>query len=456
MIFILLASLLVITLLILNRYGFDYASPSLQFFLGWDLCVFIACLYYKEWGLNTLSFGTFFLIFGGALISFLAEELYRNSKKTHKISIYRNGQKLCSSVVYRPELWKLVVFVIFQIIVYYLVSQRQMAFTSESTLADAIGEIDQLKKFGNEELKLPPLLNISNQICQFSGYIWSALLPFYVKQGKGYRKYALGCGVNLITTIIGSGLSGGRMPAYGYIIASFITYMLTTKDNDKMKKVTFDTKRIFAIMAIVLFGYFFSQIGVLIGRDKSILDDSKYMFAMYCGAQVKNLDDVVTYSYYKESELPLGRTFSGFYKNINDRLHLGIVDTKQTQGFNSYHQYILGNVYSCYKPYYSDLGYFGVIFVFFMIYLMCFLRDKFQSSAMFITGKLNLFYCWYAYLCMGLSLSFFAEVFFARFNIESFIRYNIYWFVIIWFLQGVGNTKSWIVKKNAPKKLIQK
>lgn len=450
MIFFLLFLLLCLLLHAITRFGLDFASPSIHFIFGWTLCVLIASMYEKEWSLD-ISFGCFFLIFGGALFSFWGEYYYREKNRSI-ISSTLTNKDLFINV---PQLWKIAVIAIFQLLIYYQVSKYQMAFTMETSLSESIGTLDYDVKFEDVKFKLPPFLNVPNQICQQSGFIWCFLFPYFATKFSKYKWHAILCGLNLMIVMIGSMLSGGRMPIFGYLFPTIIMFVLLSKKRLFSSKKVIKKKLILYIsISVLFFSYSFSYIGVMIGRDEKILDNSEYLFAMYCGAEVKNLDDVIKNDKVRKSDLPLGRSFGGFYVNLCERLRLPPPKKLKNYGFNTVNGYNLGNVYSCYDWYFGDLWYFGVLFPFFISYIMCFLYRKIIDSKMLFTGRINLYYCWFAYLSMGTVLSFFSELFFTRWNIESFVRYSIYWSMIIWFLQGTGRMRS--VNREAVGKMLYK
>lgn len=94
------------------------------------------------------------------------------------------------------------------------------------------------------------------------------------------------------------------------------------KNGTSKSEIPFKTQ-LKIVLIIVALCLSFSQIGVLMGRDEAILDDTNYMFAMYCGAEIRNLEDVILNPLSNpDYGLPLYRTFNGLYENLGDRLGL--------------------------------------------------------------------------------------------------------------------------------------
>ena len=206
---------------------FDYASPTFIFLSGWTLCSIIAYIYRNEWSLQVVALPCALMICGGAIVAFITEYLYRK-KYSFVVKKYQ--------YFFVPRTWKLVALLVFQCVVYYLVAKNKMSFVSMTNLSDAIGELDHQVKFEEVVFKLPGYLNISNQFCQQGGFIWTFLFPFYLVKGKKYRKTVFLCGSNLLATIIGSMLSGGRMPMVNYIIPTLLSWYLVVKNKNGTSK----------------------------------------------------------------------------------------------------------------------------------------------------------------------------------------------------------------------------
>lgn len=427
MIYILIFILVMLVLAYLNFQ--DYASPTFIFLAGWALCSVMAYIYRDEWSLQVVAFPCALMICGGAVVALFTEFIYRKK--------YRLVFNKKSNYFFIPKSWKLLVFLLFQSVVYYLVAKNKMSFVSMTNLSEAIGELDHQVKFEDVVFKLPGYLNIPNQICQQGGFIWTFLFPFYVTKGNVCRTTAILCGLNLLAVIVGSMLSGGRMPMVNYLIPTLLSWYLVIKNKTHSQKsgtISFKNQiKIVLILIVVCLS--FSQLGVLIGRDEAILDDTNYMFAMYCGAEIRNLQDIILSPLNNHDYgLPLFETFNGLYENIADRCGFQLPATK-IYGFNQVNGYPLGNVYSCYKSYFDDLGVLGFALLSPIILFMLWLYRKSLSSDMLCTGKISLHYIFFSYFVMGLALSFFSELMFTRISIEAILRMYVYIYIVRYYLE---------------------
>ena len=429
--------LLIILLIIHKKYDQDYTSPSFLFVVGFTICSFVGCLYIKEWSLGSLSIGSLYFLICGPLVFFVVEIILRKRKPLtqRRIDVRSNNFVPISCV-------KLILFLGFQIISYYMFSRFQMSLGG-GNLSESLAQIDHDAKYEGILVFPPWYINIPNQICISSGYLWACLLSFYIFK-KGFYKQKLLIILNYIISTLATLLGGSRMVFLENLIALtvmiFIIYRF--KSNWKVNRIPKRIK-IFALLATLLFGALFGQLGALVGRDTSDQFDTGYLFAVYCGAETKNLDIYI--SSYKpateNSSFFLRSTFNGIYKNISDRglIKLDKMNSARTD-FNTVNGFFLGNVASCYATYYDDLEYGGLILVLFFSAFMYLLYRRTLNNNFFINGRLNLWIIFYVWLAYTPFMSFFAEVFFSRFTIEGLIRYLFYWWLIIIFLQGTKKT----------------
>lgn len=415
----------------------EIISPSFLFISGFTISCYVAYCYQTEWDLG-LHFNTFSIILLGSLSFLLVEWWYRNKHK--KYFCYRNI-KISQDVV-PLSANKLIAFAVFQLIIYYLHYKQQMSFANTSVWADAIGEIDQDNKFGDKSFSLPWYINVPHAFCQVSGYIWICLFVYYIKL-KRFTKTKILLAINVLLSMMGSLLSGGRMPLFGYLIPlGIMLFALNKKRSQKKQKPI--KQQLGLIFLGVLFILFFSQIGSIIGRHETDNMDAKYVFAVYCGAEIKNLDVYINSNepFHLNEVLPLSNTFKYFYDFFNARLGVGIPFKEEEYAFLTNGKYFLGNVYTCYRSFYNDLGGWGFILAGFCSLLACVLYGRFNKSSFFQTGIVDLNVFLYCFFSMGLFLAFFSELFLRRLlSVEYFIRTIIYFYIITFILYGKNRVK---------------
>lgn len=415
----------------------DIISPSFLFISGFTIACYVAYCYQTEWDLG-LHFNTFCMILLGSIFFFAVEWCYRNKYKKH----FELGNVIIRQDTVPLSTNKLIAFAVFQLLIYYLHYKQQMSFANTSIWSDAISEIDQDNKFGDKSFSLPWYINVPHAFCQVSGYIWICLFVYYTKL-KRFTKTKILLTVNMLLSMMGSLLSGGRMPLLGYLIPlGIMLFALSKKRSHKKQK---PIKQQLGLMFLgVLFILFFSQIGSIIGRHETDNMDAKYVFAVYCGAEIKNLDVYMNSNepFLLNEMLPLSNTLSSFYDFFNTRLGIGIPFKEEEYTFLTNGKYFLGNVYTCYRAFYNDLGGYGFLLAGFCSLLACVLYRKFNKSSFFQTGIVDLNVFLYCFFSMGLFLAFFSELFLRRLlSIEYFIRTIIYFYIITFILYGKNKVK---------------
>lgn len=428
-------SLSVILLVDYITSGKNLSRPSISYIGGFLLCAIVAYNWRVEWGLHKLSYGTLYFIVGGALLYFVVEFVYFKMYpiKTKEIDV--------SSDCFIPiKPIKLLLFFIFQIIAFYLFSKAKMAIAGTDNLAEALGQLNEETKFQGIALKIPAYARIPYYFCRSTGYIWAILLPFYMFKSREYRIQKFLIILNFLACMVGVFLSGGRMGFVFYLIPMMIFFYIIYQ-NSVHWRGGFFSKKVMIILVGVLFllGTFWSGIGEAMGR-KETKKLANEIFAIYCGAEIKNLDDYIRFPYKQKDEGEhFGQyTFKGMYGSIFDRtfkLHHRSSDLD----FNGYGYYSLGNVYTTYQDYYIDFRYWGIWLAGLMSLVTAFFYRKAICSHFWENGRMTLGILFYAYIANMPLLCFFANQFWGKFTINGEVKTIIYWGIMIIYLQGYRN-----------------
>ena len=409
----------------------DLGCPSLQFVVGFLICSFIALFYKERWNLNIFHGQTYFLLIGCALVFFITEIFVLKLTKSANL----NNNRLKFEPI---ENWKLFLFVVLQILYIFLVSRYIMSQAIRgSELSGALAEIDQDSKYEGKDLVYPLHINILRTISLYGGYIWCCLFPFYFQLGKKYIWQKILIFANLLLTITGSMFSGSRGSAFPYIFATLMFgYMVLILKKKGKLKIPFRFK-VFVLLFVFVFANLFGQLGKMLGREtvSEELESTQYLFAVYCGAQIKNLDDYLTNDNIRKENL-LGRnTFDKIYRSIYKLSGEKMPRAKNNIGaFNTVDNWFLGNVRSALAAYFADFGWFCFVVVAIFSYIISKLYYNVKKEEFFYTGKPDLTILLYAYLAFSPFLSFFGEKFFTRFYLPELIRLLMSGMLIIWFL----------------------
>lgn len=448
-------SLFTLFVLAYFTFGRNLSRPSILYIGGFFICSLVAYCWRDEWGLHLLSPTTAFVIVGGAFIFYIVEFIdYRSHKNVNKKFDFTHSS--FNAISER----KLLYFLIFQFFSFILMAKTKMSIVGTSSLADALGELNDAQKFEGELVTLPFYVRYPYNFCRNAGYLWCILLPYYQFKSKEYNKQKFLLALNLLTCLVGVMLSGGRMGLLNYIIAYLSFYYISYQYTIGWKGGLLSKK---AMAIIIAFGFAFTisfqNIGYIMGRsesDKAI----NYIFAIYCGAQIKNLDDYIRYPYSQGNESGfIGQyTFSGFYNNVAQ--HLGSLKSSRQfstdLAFNSYGDYTLGNVYSAYYNYLADFGYYGVLCAGLMSLLFALFYRKMINSSFWENGHLDLWVAYYSYASASAFLCFFANHYLGSITLPALIRNLIFWWVLILYFQGPRSTYFSKIKKELYIVKIQK
>lgn len=431
----LFVSLFFLLLLTYISFKGDLTSPSFMFISGFTICSYIACGYKQEWGLIQLHFITYYIIVGGSILCYITEFLYRK-KHRKTFNIYKTNAAVGFSPI---SVNKLIWFAIFQTVVYIFVARYKMSYAGGS-LAYALAEIDQEVKYEDSSFALPWYLNVPNGFCQITGFIWGALFVFYYYLSDKYGKQKKLILLNLILTMSGTLLSGGRMPLFDHLISFLVIWLIYNRLRNKEQSVKrFSLKsKIIITSLVVIFALIFTHLGSFIGREKSDLG-AGYLFAVYCGAQIRNIDDFIVDYSPKKNRIIGEKTFNSFYEFIQNRLGISLFKKEKVRdpGFNQYGGFFLGNVYSAFKPWYSDFQNMCIFVMVFFSFIACFLYRKCLESDFFSIGKLNIWFLLFCLLVSSIFQSFFSELFLRRaLSIEYVLRAIVYFYLAIVFLEG--------------------
>ena len=202
---------------------------------------------------------------------------------------------------------------------------------------------------------------------------------------------------------------------------------------------------ILGALSILTFAFTFSFLGQIVGRKGD--DSASYMFAIYCGAELKNLDNYLQNPYYPEPVIFGQNTWAGIYSEFLPAISKKVIK----QDFESANGFSLGNVKTAFFPMLLDVGFAFPFFVFLEAFLLCFFIRKAKSTNFWYTGKLNLWVILVAYMYGSAFCSLFSEQFFSSFTIKWITYAIIYWSMIVYFLQGHLGINIKIGKSNAKK-----
>ncbi|MBQ6965924.1 MAG: oligosaccharide repeat unit polymerase [Bacteroidaceae bacterium] len=429
--------LLAILLLAYYTLGRNFSRPTILYVSGFLVCSVVAYCWKEEWGLRKMSPITASIIILGAFIFYLVE-LWDFRKHKKQIDTRREDMS------FKPiNNFRLILFLLFQIVTFILMAKAQMAYAVSTDLGEAIGEINKEKKFENALIQYPFYVRFPYFISMTSRPLWCILFPYYLFKPRRYNSQKFFLFLNFMATMVGTLLSGGRTSIL-YIIISFLVFLYMGFQYKKGWRGGLFPRKVMAVIAVVsaLFIVFFAELGYAIGRKESeTSENASLLFAVYCGAEIKNLDDYIQHPFRQgnESGQFAQYTLCGMYDMIAIRegKNEGRLNQPDLR-FNDYGDYPLGNVYTTYYNFILDFGFLGALICTGVMSLIAsFFYRKSVISRFWQTGRLDLWIVYFGfYMPAACFLSFFANKFFEGFTISGTIKQLIVWWILIIFLQG--------------------
>lgn len=432
MIEIVVLSLLIIFITAYYTLGKNPTRPTILYVFGFFACSVVAYLYKEEWGLHTMSPSTVFLLIGGAFVFYIVE--YRDYKCHffHPKHINVKSDPLCPISAKR-----LMIFLCFQLLTLALIAHFVKSYASTQDLSAAILEVNDDKKFNGNSIIVPFYVRIPSNFCLAALAYWCALFPYYMFKSKKYFLQKILLGLNLVAGVALTMLGGGRTNIlYAILSVMSVAYMCMQFKCHWRGGLISRKFTIIVVTIMVLFITSFMYLGEVVGRRET-QNPAELIMTMYCGAEIKNLDDYIQKPYRQGNET--GRfaqyTMCAMYDAIDP--YFG---KKPGNGadisFNSYDGYPLGNVYTCYYDYTIDFGIWGALLVAgVMSFITSLFYRKTITSNFFKTGKVNLWMAYYTSKIPGVCiLSFFSNKLFADFVIIGTIKTIIFWMLLSAFL----------------------
>ena len=427
MIYVMFIILVMLLYFVFNANKKDLLAPGFIFTLSFTLSCAWAVMYAKPWGMMRMNPITIAVIVGAViefiLVTMFVKLIFKNySMKTDEDRYHLTYIKVDDIIK-----WACLVFGIIVLIfdIRYILKVTGFGITH---LSRAIKEYDVIYKFSGRMISPPRLLGISLIILQDMAYwyLYVSINNFLVQKEIDYKTI----GITLSYMVL-SICNGSRTPAVCMVLAGItIFYILLKKKNSYKKRL--QVKNSLIIKGIIIFVIFiisFPQIARLMGRN--ITEKTMYYLAIYCGAEIKNLDMFI-------DELQKTKELGNYIKPTNNQTFVNFVNWwgpklgllkhgyKLDLPYKSYGGKSLGNVYTTLYAYIYDYGYFGVIpCIAFMAFACQFVYSKAKETK--TDNKVNVWILAYGYIFNTLCLSFFSNKFYEQVFNKGFLFGLIFW-----------------------------
>lgn len=424
----------------LKSFSNDIFAPATVYIAGFFCATLIAYFYKDEWSLYNLSNTTFYTITGGALLFLFICKRFNNNKiiklDTGFILNNKQNRKL------NNRLWILLVI---SILTYFLKIKYVSALTGINVMSfsDMLMEFNYSNKFSEDKLLIPSWLSNLELLTKCFGYIYAYLISRFIFNKKycspQNKRLII---INFLIVFLGTFLSGARGGAIYFITFLVFSINIIWNRNNFWKK-SIPYKYIFRVgIVFLIIGISWKSVGKLLGREDSNENtfNSSYVLAVYCGAEIKNLDIFIKnprLQKHDNSTIVGSATFSSLYQSVGRFINSKKMQNKPDLLFQQNRIYPLGNVYTVYHSYIIDFGYIGlIVLTIISAYLIQLFYNKAKdtSSILFIIA--------YCFLLNPIAFSFFSSTFFYTLFSFIFLKTIIFTYIGLKFLNLYSNGRS--------------
>lgn len=399
-------------------------APPFLFGVGFLAMAVVASFYQEEWSLD-LRDDTFAILSLGVLwFTVVCGISDRVLKIKERKRIRGGGERLSFNRIRVGRLKRvLFIFILMSIVASYLkIAYLKSHYGNLGDLSLVIRSYNLDMRADEIDFVFPLYIRIIGRLtfalAFFSGYCLCLQRVLKYKD----RKLSLLLWCHILTAGFYVMLTGQRGKFVTILIVTAIMFFL--KLIGYYGRIVVSRKFVIAgVIVLSLTPSMFYSLANLLGRQTT--SGSSYAFAVYCGAQIKNLD--IYMSNPSHSRLWGRETFFVLYRQ------LGYEDKKYfnnllTNPYNSVNGHNLGNVYTTFYQFYMDFRVAGVVI---LTALMAVISTFFYKKALgggrsFL--DLNIYVPCYGYLGDSLLFSFFSDKFYE--NIIDMLKVCVILYVL--------------------------
>ena len=404
--------------LIYCLYSFtSYLNPGSIFGAGFLLATLMCIWYYSEWNINTLHTETFFIIAMGVPIFTLV------CKLVDKPKVYIGE----TSIKYNFSNKFLWLCIIYQVVVAILTIRALIQVTDTTDLTLALTMFREQKTDESDTYKLPFLIRNLAFLAQALGYYFSYVSARMLVEKKSRKQMSLAFLIFTLGTIIS--LRGGSRGEFVLNIIGFAISFHLFKIKLAHKKIKLKIRKLinYGLLGVILLYSFVMSITFLGNKDSDNIDPV-YGFAVYCGAEIKNLDYFVSETY----------DFSPIFAKYTLGRNINYQDDINFYKFRWVNSYNLGNVYTCFQNYYKDFGFLGTFIV---IMFIAYITQKLYSQALLSRKVYRNLFDWkifiFVFVIQRLAFSFFSEKFFLLIQ-WNYLKIILFVYFVNWCVMRYG------------------
>ena len=442
--------LLLFSLFIMNN---DFLFPATVVLVVYAFSVMLAIVEIKKWEIY-ISTETLIIFSVGLLTYFIVgiitmgkarplciKNKLRNTEGNHHEVFEVNG--IITVVV-------ILINVYVAVEMYKAVKATALVAGVFSSVGEMIGNSRNAVIYGLTSLNLTSIVRYLYHFQYAASYVYLYIEMLRIaKRKKAKRVTIISHWLPIVLFFVTTFIRGERMACLEIVTAGIFLFYYFFKEQHGGKLKGFQAKfalKVVGVAIIVLIA--FSQIRGLVGRTNTY-DIIDYI-AHYAGAPIKLFDMFVQNPPCKNSTVWGAETFINIwryigYKTGNDALS-GMIMNKE---FRSVNGFSLGNVYTAFREYMNDFGFYGIVVLtaihsfFFTYYYKCINR---KNRPTFIT-KIDFSVLLYAFLVPSLFFFSIDDRFFqAYLDIEK-VKIVIWMYAISKVITSINKTDGkWIIK----------
>lgn len=418
--------LLAINLWISYKFFKNLFAPPILMGSGLLAASLIATSYYESWEMASMRFLSVFIIGGGTLFfTFCCIFISRFYKPTK----FKDITSLSLFFSYS----RLRLFLIISLAIGIVGLLLKLYYMRLSFGNLAVGELIRYTRltkgdYVEEDLYMPSYVRqMSTYTTIVSNFmIW--LLAMMLSRINTYKLTALkGLLVaNIIVVFLGTLLTGAKGHVLNVVVQFALFYLYFYYSFHRSYQISPKLLLKMCIILILL-ATTFRGLNEIVGGNVEGRRNSD-MLAMYCGAEIKNLDIIVNRDT-RHSNKWGEKTFANFYREVEH-------DTNKNPGeFFTVGNFDLGNVYTQYGYVYMDWGIKGVFLINIIIAIIS--MYFYNKSKISITNPtcINPYIFLYVIVAYSIFQTFFSSKFTEVVMTFGFLRTMIYIFVMCWFLK---------------------
>jgi len=438
-IYVLLATLFLTTLLSYYKFNKSFCSPALVLNGGFFLATADLATMQSYWNVN-LHWNTYFVIAGGCflflviclLVSYVFDNFaFANVNIRIQGIPYTNRAKDINK-------FQLLCVIGFNLLCILLLAYKVVSIVRHCgyhvSILGAFGKYASLSKFSTKNVSLGKFTYLMI-LLKASGYVWGNFLVVDFYKNKKINILLLCC---YLTTVLSTFITGSRGGSV-FLILSLIPSIYLCREKRFFKK-PLKTKTVILIGVLGFLTLFsFQFIGSVMGRTMKTEVSPWAYVSIYLGAPIQNLD-VFLQKPHKDPAVWGCTTFYYQIQNYAVENNIPELIYDFDLPFVSYNNHNAGNVYTMFYTFFYDFGYKGVVF---LTLIMAFITQVMYS--LMIKGMKKVFSIsrlFYMYFFPLIPLSFFSNKFYEGITV-SLLKIIFFWIVMyIIFIQNTYKIKK--------------